>query len=34
LPSNLGVTIFVAGVIYNPKQGVTTVTNTHWFVLP
>jgi len=30
---NLGITIFVAGVIYSPQLGVQTVTNTHWFVL-
>jgi len=33
LPRNLGVTLFVAGVIYD-AHGVRTVTNTHWFVLP
>jgi hypothetical protein len=33
LPPNLGITVFVAGVIYD-KGGVRTVTNTHWFVLP
>jgi len=33
LPPNLGITIFVAGVIYD-ATGVRTVTNTHWFVLP
>jgi len=32
LPPNLGITIFVAGVIYD-ATGVRTVTNTHWFVL-
>ena len=32
-PPNLGITIFVAGVIYSPQLGVQTVTNTHWFVL-
>ena len=32
LPPNLGIPIFVAGVIYDPT-GVRTVTNTHWFVL-
>jgi len=32
LPPNLGITIFVAGVIVGPT-GVRTVTNTHWFVL-
>ncbi|MBN2489723.1 MAG: hypothetical protein JXQ29_02610 [Planctomycetes bacterium] len=30
-PPNLGLTIFVAGVIYD-HTGVRTVTNTHWFV--
>jgi len=33
LPTNLGITVFVAGVIYD-TTGVRTVTNTHWFVLP
>jgi hypothetical protein len=33
LPSNLGIPVFVAGVIFDPKQGVIQVTNTHWFVL-
>lgn len=33
LPPNLGITVFVAGVIYD-ATGVRTVTNTHWFVLP
>ncbi len=32
LPANLGITIFVAGVIYN-GGGVVQVTNTHWFEL-
>jgi len=32
LPPNLGITVFVAGVIYD-VTGVRTVTNTHWFVL-
>jgi hypothetical protein len=32
LPANNGITIFVAGVIYD-ATGVQTVTNTHWFVL-
>ena len=32
LPANLGITIFVAGVIYD-NTGVLTVTNSHWFVL-
>jgi len=31
-PQNLGITIFVAGVIYD-NRGVRTVTNTHWFTL-
>jgi len=31
-PTNLGITIFVAGVIYDAR-GVRTVTNTHWFTL-
>jgi len=29
----LGITVFVAGVIFGPKLGVIQVTNTHWFVL-
>jgi hypothetical protein len=33
LPPNLGITVFVAGVIFGPKLGVIQVTNTHWFVL-
>jgi hypothetical protein len=32
LPANTGITIFVAGAIYDNK-GIGTVTNTHWFVL-
>jgi hypothetical protein len=32
LPTNLGIAVFVAGVIYD-QTGVRTVTNTHWFVL-
>jgi len=32
LPPNLGITIFVAGVIHD-KTGVLTVTNSDWFVL-
>jgi len=32
LPPNLQITIFVAGVIVGPS-GLSTVTNTHWFVL-
>ncbi|MBN2492539.1 MAG: hypothetical protein JXQ29_16950 [Planctomycetes bacterium] len=31
-PPNLGVTVFVGGVIYD-GGGVRTVTNTHWFLL-
>ena len=30
IPSNLGVTIFCAAVIYN-TSGIVQVTNTHWF---
>ncbi len=33
LPPNLGIPVFVAGVIFD-KNGVLQVTNTHWFVLP
>jgi len=33
LPPNLGISVFVAGVIFGRKQGVIQVTNTHWFVL-
>ena len=33
LPPNLGITVFVAGVIFGQKQGLIQVTNTHWFVL-
>ena len=32
IPPNLGLTVFVAGVIFD-AAGVRTVTNTHWFVL-
>jgi len=32
LPPNLGLTVFVAGVVYD-GAGIRTVTNTHWFVL-
>ena len=32
LPPNLGITVFVAGIIYDPTA-IIQVTNTHWFVL-
>lgn len=32
LPANLGVTVFVAGIIYG-KQGIVQVTPSHWIVL-
>jgi len=33
LPPNLGITVFVAGLIFDPRSGIIQVTNTHWFVL-
>jgi hypothetical protein len=33
LPPGLGITVFVAGVIFDATFRVQTVTNTHWFVL-
>jgi len=35
LPPNLGITIFVSGIVIDPRVpgGVSTVGNTHWFVL-
>ncbi len=33
LQANLGITVFVAGIILDANNLVQTVTNTHWFVL-
>jgi len=35
LPTNLGIPIFVSGVVIDPQApgAVSTVGNTHWFVL-
>jgi len=33
LPPGLGITVFVAGLIFDLKYGIQTLTNTHWFVL-
>jgi hypothetical protein len=34
LPPNLGITVFVAGLIFDRRSGILQVTDTHRFVLP